>query len=89
MNAPRFDALENRAEGATLSPEFIERVLHPKVSVERELTPDEQSRMLTIDHMLSRIEFDLAKLARLKKELLDEQALLRAPTVITTGDKNG
>lgn len=79
MNAPRFDAFENRAEGATLSPEFIERVLHPKVAVERELTPDEQSRMLTIDHMLSRISMDLAKLERLRRQLLEEQAALSAP----------
>jgi hypothetical protein len=62
--------------GDALLPEFITRVLGPKVEVVRELTPEEQSRLLTIDHMLSRISMDMSKLKKLEKQLLEEQALL-------------
>jgi hypothetical protein len=70
----RRDAIAD--EGDSLLPEFISRVLGPKVSVERELTPEDQSRLLTIDHMLSRISFDLAKLKKLEKQLTEERAVL-------------
>lgn len=62
--------------GAALSPEFVSQVLDPKVSVARELTPEDQSRLLTIDQMLSRISFDLAKLKKLEKQLTEERELL-------------
>lgn len=65
-------------EGPSLPPEFVNRVLSigPKVTVARELTPEEQSRLLTIDHMLSRISFDLAKLKKLEKQLTEEREVI-------------